>query len=96
MAKAFAIKFYQSSAWRNARRQALRRDCYTCADCGGRATEVHHIKELTAENIDDFDVALRLENLQSLCWDCHNKRTQKIADVAEGYKFDENGQVVKT
>ena len=94
MAKPFAIKFYQSKQWRSARAEALRRDHYTCCDCYDRATEVHHIIELTAENIHDNSIALNIDNLESLCWHCHDKRTKGCSDVISGYVFDESGQVV--
>lgn len=94
MAKPFAQRFYQSAAWRTARQQALRRDGYTCQRCGGRATEVHHIAELTPDNINNPMIALAISNLESLCHDCHTKETQGNADIVDGYRFDENGQVV--
>jgi len=95
MAKAFSAAFYKSKPWRAAREQCLHDSMYTCADCGGRATEVHHKNPLTPENINDPVIALGLDNLEALCWGCHDKRTKQCADVAEGYRFDENGYVVK-
>ncbi len=95
MAKDFAIKFYRSKLWRDTRQHALTRDHYTCQRCGGRAGEVHHIVELTPTNIDDYRVALSLDNLESLCRDCHNLLTQRGADVTTGYFFDTAGNVVK-
>lgn len=94
MAKPFARSFYASKAWRAARQQALRRDSYTCCMCGGHATEVHHIIELTPENIADPRIALNVDNLQSLCHDCHTRETQCESDVAAGYVFDKDGNVV--
>lgn len=66
--------FYHTSAWRRIRVQALQRDHYLCQAClknnrFTKATEVHHIKELE----DHPELALDLDNLQSLCWDCHEK-----------------------
>ncbi len=93
MAKDFAKEFYRSAAWRAARRSALRRDTFTCHDCQGRATEVHHIVELTPVNIHDMRTALGLENLMSLCHDCHNRRTQRAGDLPEEFFFDADGQL---
>jgi 5-methylcytosine-specific restriction endonuclease McrA len=74
----------------------LRRDMYTCAHCYGRATEVHHIVELTPTNIHDANIALNPDNLISLCHDCHAKITNGAdGDLPVGYVFDENGQVVR-
>jgi 5-methylcytosine-specific restriction endonuclease McrA len=94
MAKPFARAFYKSPAWRTARQAALRRDGYTCQRCGDRATEVHHIIELTPDNINDPRIALALNNLESLCHTCHTKETQDTADIISGFYFDENGQAV--
>ena len=70
--------FYQSRVWRNARRLALQRDNFLCQECLRNkritpATEVHHKKEL-----EDYpELALDLENLESLCWDCHEQTKDK-------------------
>ena len=95
MAKEWAKAFYASKAWQDCRRQVLRRDLYTCAYCYGRAQEVHHKIELTPSNINDPMIALNPDNLISLCHPCHTKITQGYGDVADGYVFDENGNVVK-
>ena len=94
MAKEWAKAFYSSKAWRDCRHQVLRRDLYTCAYCYGRAQQVHHKIELTPSNISDPMVALNPDNLISLCHDCHTKITQGYGDVADGYVFDENCNVV--
>lgn len=96
MAKPYAKAFYNSRAWRDARQLALHRDRYTCAYCAKRAEEVHHIIELSPENINDVNVTLNLDNLMSLCHNCHNRVTHgNGGDVQEGYCFDENGFVVE-
>ena len=94
MAQPWARAFYLSKPWRQQRQHALNRDRYSCVDCGGRAEEVHHIVELTPENITDYNVALNLDNLVSLCFDCHQKRHRGAGDVVDGFVFDEDGQVV--
>ena len=95
MAREFSRRFYRSKLWRAARGLALRRDLYTCRDCGGRATEVHHKNAITAENINDSNITLNLDNLESLCWQCHDKRTKGSGDVGDEYRFDDQGQVIK-
>lgn len=73
--------FYKTPAWRRARRQALERDLYLCVECMGAyrrreisapksATVVHHIKPLAGHP----EMALDLDNLESLCDACHNKK----------------------
>lgn len=53
----------------NSRAHALDRDNYTCQICGAKNTrlEVHHIKYRSQGGSDDLD------NLITLCKDCHNK-----------------------
>lgn len=94
MSKPYAVQFYNSKQWLATRKLILRRDAYTCGDCGGRATEVHHKTELTPQNIGNWDIALNPDNLESLCWSCHKKRTFSESEIADGFVFDENGQVV--
>lgn len=73
--------FYHSRAWKRIRQQALSRDRGMCQDCMAklragvsvkprRAEMVHHIIPLEERP----DLALRLDNLISLCNQCHNKR----------------------
>lgn len=94
MAQDFAKAFYASGAWRVARKVALRRDGFTCCRCGGHATEVHHIIELTPQNINNPRIALAPSNLESLCHDCHTKETKGGTEIAAGYYFDASGQPV--
>lgn len=73
MAKDFAKAFYRSKAWASARRAALIRAKGMCEmpGCYKPAEEVHHIIELTPDNIDDPEISLSLDNLLCLCRDCH-------------------------
>lgn len=94
--KDFAKRFYKSKAWQRTRAVAWARDKGLCVDCMKRglitpAEEVHHIKELTTDNIDDPRVTLNLDNLVSLCRECHQARHNTNASR---YKILPNGQVV--
>ena len=98
MAKDFAKNFYNSGAWKAARHQALVRDAYTCRVCGARATEVDHIIELTPLNIIDKTITLNLSNLQSLCHDCHTRKTRedKLKHKPQRqYVYDDDGYVIE-
>jgi 5-methylcytosine-specific restriction endonuclease McrA len=66
MARQEMKPFYQSTAWKAARRAALMRDHYSCQICGARAGEVHHLIELNKDNVKDKNISLNLNNLQSL------------------------------
>ena len=95
MAKDFAKAFYKSALWRDTREYILKRDRFKCVDCGLLATEVHHIKELTPDNINDEKVSVNPANLVSLCYDCHRKRHRKHNNsCGNDYVFDSNGNVL--
>ena len=92
MSKAFARKFYRSSAWRNVRGYVFIRDQMLCQDCLKKglytpAREVHHIIELTPENITDPEIALNPDNLISLCRKCHYERHN--TESKKRYTIDE-------
>lgn len=68
------VKFYQWCEWRKMRLEALERDHYECQICKRkgryrRAQNVHHIKEVKSRP----DLALTLDNLESVCIKCHNE-----------------------
>lgn len=94
MAKEFSRLIYMRKRWRDTRKHALRRDQYTCQSCGARAEEVHHIIELTPDNIHDDHVVYGLDNLQSLCFRCHQLETRGGTDTVDGFVFDDQGQLV--
>ena len=101
MAREFSKSFYNSKAWEQVRQAVLMRDNYLCTKCGRPAEEVHHKKHLTPENIDDPTVSLNMENLTSLCKDCHfeehrgeHAKGREMKEQTE-YAFDANGYLVK-
>lgn len=97
--KPWAAKFYGSPAWQNIRDTAIRRDNYLCVDCWKQgkltpAAEAHHIIELTQDNINDPTISLNLDNLVSLCRDCHSARHQtRHGKRRRRYKVDKYGRV---
>ena len=107
MAREFAESFYHSKEWEAVRHFVMMRDRYTCRRCGRPAQEVHHKVHLSPDNIWDPRITLNPENLVALCRDCHfaqhiedkeegkkRKNSKKKADCAEGFHFDEAGQLV--
>ncbi|MFY4480773.1 HNH endonuclease [Latilactobacillus sakei] len=83
--------FYNSQPWRELRAAALERDHYECLWCkaAGKVTsnqsavlEVDHIKEL------EFypEYALDIDNLRTLCKDCHNRRHHRFNYASHGPK----------
>ena len=53
------------AGWQRVRKQALKRDGFTCQQCGERAVMVHHIDHEPTNNA--------IENLMSMCRMCHEK-----------------------
>ncbi|MCI1212090.1 MAG: HNH endonuclease [Bifidobacterium tibiigranuli] len=60
--------------WERVRRQALRRDHNTCVICGKPGSEVDHIREVA-----DGGALYDLANAQTLCHQCHLKKTYAMA-----------------
>lgn len=67
-----------STDWQRKRREVLKRDEFTCQECGRAAEEiqleVHHKQPVSQGGSDEP------ENLMSLCVDCHAKRHKKASD----------------
>lgn len=73
--------FYHSAAWRECRKAVLERDNYLCQQCLRdkkikHADMVHHKKELSTH----WYLRLNMDNLESLCNECHNKihKTKRV------------------
>lgn len=56
--------------WEKIRKKVLERDEYLCRRCFDDAKEVHHI--IKKQHFDDNKEANQLNNLVSLCYDCHS------------------------
>lgn len=65
----------ERKGWSDARWKALERDNWNCQMCDldleGKVPHVHHIRPYRGQGSDEE--ANRLENLETLCTDCHNK-----------------------
>lgn len=102
MAQGWAKAFYNSKAWKQEREYILKRDRYLCqcAGCHALATEVHHKKELTEDNVHNPMIALNPSNLMSVCSECH-KRITKAEHRRKGkvdlpnIVFDSNGYPIE-
>lgn len=70
-------KEYYGRNWLSQRRNARRRDNYTCQRCGkkettiGKQLDVHHIKPFREFSIDHYAEANSLDNLICYCNVCH-------------------------
>ena len=75
----FAIlhTFYVSDAWVNFRLSLIAERGPTCQECGkimAKPREIigHHKTELTPENVQDAMISLNPDNVDLVCFDCHN------------------------
>ncbi|MEO2848988.1 HNH endonuclease, partial [Lacticaseibacillus paracasei] len=56
---------------------------------------VHHKHYITADNINDPSITLNWDNLEYLCFDCHQEEHfEKTASVRSDVMFDAHGQLV--
>lgn len=93
--KEYAETFYKSTAWQNCRNSYMKSVGGLCEDCYKKgkitpAEEVHHIKFITPQNINDPNVTLNWGNLVALCRECHRRRHGK----QKRYRIDEWGRVI--
>lgn len=88
-------KKYKSKRWQKLRKQKklLNPFCERCLDKGiyTPAYIVHHKEYITDKNYEDDNVFFNIDNLESLCLQCHN--TEHFGTKLE-YTFNENGDIV--
>lgn len=96
--KPWAATFYSSTAWKRCReayREQVGNLCEECLKEGvyRPAEIVHHIVELTPENINDPAVALNFSNLRAVCREHH---AAEHGARLKRYEIDELGRITAT
>lgn len=101
MAKSTNPQFYKNRAWQNERRLYKQQHPF-CERCLMlriyKPTEiVHHREYLDEEKSKDAKIALNFDNLESLCFDCHNKEHHlgQQRSSKKRFFFNEQGLVIK-
>ncbi|WP_329757492.1 HNH endonuclease [Acidaminococcus intestini] len=97
MARDFSKRFYDSKSWKDLARLSREKKHFICDKCGRPgATQVHHIIELTPDNINNPSISLNPRNLMLLCNDCHNRMHHRFEQGASSrtYSYDSEGHVV--
>lgn len=87
-------RLYKSDRWHLARAIVITRANGLCERCGHVGTELHHIIDLTIDNVDDASVSINPKNLL-LCKDCHNKEHHRFGKYTD-YSFDAEGNLIHT
>jgi hypothetical protein len=72
------IRFYNSRTWRNFSKLLKTENNYMCYKCNKielstKNLIAHHKIELTEDNVDDVDVSLNKNNIDIICFYCHNR-----------------------
>lgn len=96
MALDYSKSFYNSIRWKKLRLYICQTRNWTCEECGDYGDQVHHIIEITPDNINDSDVTLNADNLQLLCERCHNSKRKSDLDYNPDLEFDEFGNLIKS
>lgn len=77
----------RGKGWNTQRRKAWERDKYKCQHCGktkkqiGRHPDVHHIIPFREFGLDRAEEANQIENLITLCPDCHMKAEHNLIPI---------------
>ena len=96
MARLFAESFYKSKAWLACRAAYVASVFHLCERCGKPGKILHHIVELSPENIADPDITLGWDNLIYVCKDCHEREHHPgAAPLRDDMMFDRSGQLVR-
>jgi 5-methylcytosine-specific restriction endonuclease McrA len=90
----FAKKFYKSAAWKKCRLAYIASVHGLCERCSAGGKIVHHKIYLGEHNINDAHVTLAHDNLELLCQECHNIEHMEKLPMADGLRFDANGDVI--
>ena len=94
----FAASFYGSEAWKRCRHAYADKARHLCEDCLKRGlinpgVQVHHIKPLTPENLDNPAITLNFDNLVLLCEECHEERHRQLRGNDRRWRVDPDGTV---
>ena len=100
MGREFANNLYNSTAWKNTRRDYIKSVGGLCERCMAQgivkpAELVHHKTPLTPSNIDNMDISLSWDNLQALCRECHAEVHEEIYQAKRKRRYKiVNGRVI--
>lgn len=73
-------KVYNTPRWRKVRREVLKRDRFTCQDCGARATVAAHLRPFDPDDEAAFDP----RNLKASCVSCNSREASNRYHATKG------------
>lgn len=97
MARAVDISFYKAKRWKDCRKAYLQANplcerCLAKVPAEYNASKyVHHVTELNADNVNDPKIAYGFDNLQALCFSCHEEIHER--KVKRRYKVEPDGSI---
>jgi len=96
MSRSIDESFYKSTAWKKCRAEYIKKCGGLCERCYAQGLIVpgyivHHKIHLNADNYQDPSIALNFDNLEYLCFDCHQSEHFK---KKRRYKIDADGNVI--
>lgn len=80
-------QFYDSDIWENFRKNLILErsndNGVKCKKCNKHIVEskkiiLHHVEELTLKNVNNYNISLNPENIEIICFDCHNKEHKRF------------------
>ena len=95
--KEFAKQFYKSKQWQHCRDNYLKSVGGLCENClqNGKyvpAVIVHHVINITQQNITNPEITLNWDNLRCVCRECHAQ--EHSHKPRRRYEVDEYGRVI--
>ncbi|GHU77164.1 hypothetical protein AGMMS49992_24270 [Clostridia bacterium] len=99
MAHPIVDKVYKTKRWQGCRAAYYATQHGICERCGEPGEIVHHIEELTPDNISNASIVYGFDNLQLLCWSCHERTKGKAGGgipIREDISFNDDGSVRPT
>lgn len=89
-------RFYKSKVWQGCRAAYMKKVGGLCERCLKKglivpAVVVHHRIRLTQDTVNDPKISTNFENLEALCWSCHEKEHK---GKQRRYQTDAQGHVV--
>ena len=95
--KDYAESFYKGKQWQHCRDNYMKSVHHICERCYNEkgilvpAEIVHHIKHVTAKNVNNPDITMGYDNLMAVCRNCH---AELHSNRKHRYIVGENGKVI--